>query len=113
MANEKNLIPNSQRTPSELKAMTSKGGRASGEARREKKLFQNAVLAALQAKGDSGKEILAEIVAAQIKKALEGDTRAFDSLRDTSGEKPTDKVEAQVSSDNKELLKEYLDSLKK
>ena len=110
MANDNNLITPSA---SEARERGSKGGKASGEARREKKLFQNAVLAALQAKGESGKEILAEIVAAQIKKALEGDTRAFDSLRDTSGEKPTDKVEAQVSSDNKELIKEYLDRLKK
>ena len=41
------------------------------------------------------------------------DTRAFEVIRDTSGEKPAEKVEAQVSNDNKELLKEYLDSLKK
>lgn len=35
--NPKNLIPNSQRTPKELKEMTSKGGKRSGEIRREKK----------------------------------------------------------------------------
>lgn len=35
--NAQNLIPNSQRSPSELKAMTSKGGKKSGEARRRKK----------------------------------------------------------------------------
>lgn len=35
--NEKNLIPNSERTPSELKEITRKGGIASGEARRKKK----------------------------------------------------------------------------
>ena len=37
MANEKNLKQNSQRTPSELREMTSKGGKASGEARRKKR----------------------------------------------------------------------------
>lgn len=37
--NEKNLIPNSERTPQQLKEMTSKAGKASGEARRGKKLF--------------------------------------------------------------------------
>lgn len=36
MANEKNLIPISERTPSELREMTKKGGIASGKARREK-----------------------------------------------------------------------------
>ena len=35
--NEHNLIPNSKRTPSELRAQTSKGGKASGEARRRKR----------------------------------------------------------------------------
>ena len=37
MANEKNLIPNSERTPEELREITRKGGIASGEARRKKK----------------------------------------------------------------------------
>ena len=100
MANDKNLIPNSERTPIEIKEMTSKAGKASGEARREKKLFQNAVLAALQAKNENGKTLLEEIVAAQIKRAMKRDMRAFDSLRDTSGEKQTDKIKTQVSSES-------------
>lgn len=54
MANDKNLILNSERTPIEIKEMTSNGGKRSGEVRREKKLFQQAVLAALEAKGESG-----------------------------------------------------------
>ena len=36
MANEKNLVPISERTPEELREMTRKGGIASGKARREK-----------------------------------------------------------------------------
>lgn len=35
--NEKNLIPNSKRTPQELREMTTKGGKKSGETRRKKK----------------------------------------------------------------------------
>lgn len=35
--NENNLIPNSERTPSELREQTSKGGKKSGEARRRKR----------------------------------------------------------------------------
>lgn len=34
--NVKNLIPNSERTPKELKEMTSKGGKKSGEVRKQK-----------------------------------------------------------------------------
>ena len=37
MANEKNLIPNSERTPEQLREQTRKGGIASGKARREKR----------------------------------------------------------------------------
>lgn len=42
MANPENLIPNSKRTPSELRAMTKKGGIASGVARRKKKAAREA-----------------------------------------------------------------------
>lgn len=40
MANEKNLIPNSERSPSELRKMASKGGKKSGETRRRKKTMK-------------------------------------------------------------------------
>ena len=43
MANEQNLIPNSQRTPEELREMTRKAGIASGKARREKKTLADAL----------------------------------------------------------------------
>lgn len=36
MANEKNLVPNSQRSPSEVRENAAKGGRASGKARKAK-----------------------------------------------------------------------------
>ena len=42
MANEKNLIPNSERTPEELREMAAAGGRASGAARRRKKSLREA-----------------------------------------------------------------------
>ncbi len=51
MANDKNLIPPSA---SEAREKGAKGGKRSGEVRREKKLFQQAVLAMLEAKGESG-----------------------------------------------------------
>lgn len=113
MKGEENLIPLSDRTKEEQRKIQKKAGKASGEARREKKRFQNAVLAALSSKTDNGNTLLEEIVAAQFKRALSGDTRAFEALRDTSGEKPTDKVEASVTSENKELMREYIEQLKK
>lgn len=43
MANEENLIPNHERTPSELREITSKGGVASGKSRRRKKALRLAL----------------------------------------------------------------------
>lgn len=40
MLNEQNLIPNSERTPEELREITSKGGRASVESRRRKRTMK-------------------------------------------------------------------------
>lgn len=42
MPNEKNLIPNSQRTPEQLREMAAAGGRASGAARRRKRSLREA-----------------------------------------------------------------------
>ena len=42
MSNEKNLIPNSERTPEELREMGASGGKASGAARRRKRALKEA-----------------------------------------------------------------------
>lgn len=101
MANEQNLIPNSNRTPNELREITKKGGKASGEARRQKKDLRLAFEALLEqdvtSKGLDGKEELVSgadaIAIAQFKKALKGDSKAFEVVRDTSGQIVTQKIE--------------------
>ena len=42
MPNEKNLIPNSERTPKELREIAASGGRASGAARRRRRALKEA-----------------------------------------------------------------------
>lgn len=55
---KKNLIPNNERTPEELRENGRKGGIASGEARREKKLAKQIVLEILdETKNVNGKEV--------------------------------------------------------
>ena len=88
MANEQNLIPNSQRTPSELREMTRKAGIASGEARRARKTLKETLLMMLE-EGNTQNDI----TLALLQKALNGDTKAYEVIRDTVGEKPTDKIE--------------------
>lgn len=58
--NEKNLIPNSQRTPEELREMTRKGGIASGKARRKKADLKKAMqtLLSMNVQSDKSREQL-------------------------------------------------------
>ena len=74
-----------------------KGGIASGKAKRDKLTLREALLALLQmpadAEGNSGMTVMATIL---FKKALEGDVRAICEIRDSIGEKPTDKLQAQM-----------------
>lgn len=89
MANEKNLIPFNERTESEHRAIAIAGGKASGESRRARKTLKEELLLLLS-EGDTQQNVSVAL----IQKALDGDTKAFEVLRDTIGEKPTDKVEA-------------------
>jgi hypothetical protein len=96
--NEENLIPQSERTKEEQREIARMGGIASGEARRRKKTFKEALLIALDI--EKGDKTVQEIgVEALLQKFMSGDIQAFTTVRDTVGEKPTDKVEAAVNSE--------------
>ena len=92
MANEQNLKP--VRSKSEARSRGRKGGIASGKARRERKTLKDELLLLLQEDDNNAK-----ISIALLKKALTGDIQAFTTIRDTIGEKPTDKIEADVNSE--------------
>jgi len=93
MANEKNLRPSEHKfTLEEAK----KGAQKSAEVRRAKRDLRQALEILLETdvknkKGEvkSGAEAIA---IAQFQKALKGDTRAFEVIRDTAGQKPVEKV---------------------
>lgn len=92
MANENNLIPQSERTKSEQRAIASAGGKASVEARRRRKTLREELLALL-----SDGDIQNRISLALIDEAMNGNkagsvTKAFEVIRDTVGEKPTEKI---------------------
>lgn len=61
--NEDNLIPNSERSPSELREMGRKGGIRSGEVRRQnKRIRENAeLLTKLFAESEEGKKLIADL----------------------------------------------------
>ena len=85
MANEQNLKPVS--STKEARERGRKGGLASGEARRKRKTLKEELLLML-----SEGETQQSVTLALIEKAMSGDTKAFEVIRDTIGEKPVDKV---------------------
>lgn len=101
MAKE-DLIPMNKRSEAEVKAMQRKGGINSGKARRNKALLKDCINILMEKKyldEETGKKITgAELLSVDLfRKAVdEMDTakkaKAFEVLRDTSGQKPVDKV---------------------
>ena len=105
MANEQNLRPGEYPLTVEEQK---KGGIASGKARRKKKLIKDNIelLLSLPIKSTKTKEQLKQLgidddemnnqmalVIAMYQKAMKGDVQAFNTLRDTIGQKPIEKTE--------------------
>lgn len=82
--NSQNLkVPTSE----EARRNGRKGGIASGKARRVRKTFKEAI------NGELTDTTMKQLITAMIKQAKNGNTKAFEILRDTVGEKPIDKQE--------------------
>ena len=88
-----NLIPLNQLTKEEQREICSKGGKASVQKRKEKKLLKDTIMEFLEAVNpDSGNSFQIDLVNSMLQKALEGDVSAFNTLRDTAGQKPKEDV---------------------
>lgn len=95
MANAKNLKP--VRSKEEARERGAKGGKRSGEARAEKKRLRECLEAILdgEIEIDGNKVTVTEAMAATaVRAALRGDWKAWELVRDTSGQKPVEKVVA-------------------
>ena len=90
MANEQNLV---RLTTEKAREIGKLGGIASGKAKKEKKLFKQAIEEKL---GQS----LDTMVDAMIKQANEGNVKAFEVLRDTAGQNP-DKIKDEVEEEKR------------
>lgn len=86
----------------------SKGGKASAEARRRKRDLRIALESLLESevkkkdlKGKEKNMTVAEAMSLeQVRKALKGDSKAYEIVRDSSGQKPIDKIQvAEVDAD--------------
>lgn len=90
MANEKNLKP--VRSKKEARERGKKGGIKSGEVRAKKKTLKEELIALLETKIED-KTMQEKISFSLIQEALKGNVKAFETIRDTIGEKPKQQVE--------------------
>lgn len=108
--NEKNLIPNSERTPSELKEITRKGGIASGEARRKKKRLSQLLdmMFDKESKSPDYETIADELIGKAIAKELQDPTfETIKKAQDILGESIS-RHEITTSDDFEKMLDERL-----
>lgn len=100
--NDKNLIPNSERSPKEVRENGRKGGIKSGQVRREQKTYREMAKAMLSAQitdpkmleemskyGIEETDLKAYTLLGMIKASAEGSHNAFDRLLELAGEKDT------------------------
>lgn len=135
MANEKNLVPQAERSPSEAREMGRKGGIASGAARRRKKSMKQKMQLLLSLPPtDSDRTELAVmgigpedmdnemvLVKALFIAAAAGNTKAFDRIQDVLGKsvareelalkKQEAKRKAAAGTDAEDRIGSYLDAL--
>lgn len=115
MANKNNLKP--VRSKEEARERGAKGGKKSGEKRRELKTMRE-MLNYLLSKDITNKQgekatTLEAVMVAQIKEALKGNTRAAQFIRDTIGEMPTMVHEVETTVTTQEAFLEHLKELGK
>lgn len=106
--NDKNLIPINSRTKSAQREIQSKGGLVSAQKKRDRINLRKCMEMLLEEKykDDNGKLVSgAELISIkQLQRAMQGDTKAFEVIRDTAGQKPADKVE--ISKPDSEVIDE-------
>lgn len=96
MANEQNLKPRTSLSKEEAKRLGQKGGKKSAEVRKEKKLLRELLEEALKEKTKTGNRYI-DITTALIKEAEKGNVKAYETIRDTLGEKPKENISVGVS----------------
>lgn len=89
MANNDNLIPQAHTLTVDE---ASKGGIRSGEVRRERKQLKDTLLYLLSIDIKPDETVQEGICQALLNQALKGNLRAFETIRDTIGEKPVENV---------------------
>ena len=108
MAGKENLVSLADRTTDEQREIAKKGGKKSGEVRRQKRTLkeQMETLLSLPVKDENTRKFIESlgidpdtidnataITLSIYQEALKGNTKAYELIRDTLGEKPSDKLQ--------------------
>ena len=102
------LIPGKKGDPQTIENC-SKAGTAAQAANRERRKIAETIDIFLKSTDKDGRTMQEKIVEAMGLKAMDGCVGAFEALRDTVGEKPTDNVSVDVMTDgDKELMAKLL-----
>ena len=103
----KNLIrPSVDLTAEEQRKRASKAGKRSGEARKAYATLTEAL------KDQCTPEVMQELTAMLIKRAKQGNLKAYELLRDQVGEKPVDKIQvAQIEPSTVEGIEELINGI--
>ena len=113
---DKNLIPLNERTKEEQREIAQMGGKKSGEVRRERKKLRELLEIALSLPDEeTGEQNDMSITCAIVKEAKKGNVTAYLAIRDTLGEKPTEKVaatNANISVTDNKVIESVMNKLK-
>lgn len=127
-----NLMPielvNASKTPEERKQAAAKAGRRSGEVKRQRKvlkeLFESllktsitdeAMKKELKDNGfkDEEQNYNTLLGVSMLNEAMKGNTKAFELIRDTIGEKPKEEVIVEVNSSTSDEIEKYINGKRK
>ena len=112
--NNENLVSLADRPAEERRSIASMGGIASGAARQRRRSLREALIAALECDNYEVDGHLMDgygaVTIAIIKKAISGDPRAYQLIRDGLGERPAERIIAEptISEETRREVKRLL-----
>ena len=111
-ANDNGYVRPLEKGTQRTKEITSKGAKKANEVMGERRKIAETIDIFLKMTDENGVTNQEKIVAAMGAKAMDGCVGAFEALRDTVGEKPTDQVSLDVMTDkDREVLKNLTERL--
>ena len=108
LSNRSGYIVLMEKGTEKAKEISRMGGEATAETYARRKTFKESITVLLNQKCEDGQTMQEKIVAAMANKAMDGCVGAFEALRDTVGEKPTDQVSVDVMTEGDKKLMENL-----